>query len=56
MTLRAVGRVTSLGITLEVAQMQTILAGDTVVVNFTEGHEHSFSIAKPIDACLEGAG
>ena len=37
---------------LEVAQMQSILAGELVEVVFTDGHEHSFPIQKPEDACL----
>lgn len=42
-------------ITLAVTQMQAILAGETVIVEFTEGHEHSVTIVKPGGACLEGA-
>ncbi len=40
-------------IRLEVTDLATILAGDPVMLTFTEGHEHSFTIVKPIDACLE---
>jgi hypothetical protein len=39
-------------IRLEVADLGALLAGDPVTVTFTEGHEHSFTIVKPIDACL----
>ena len=37
---------------LDVAQMQSILAGEQVDVIFTDGHEHSFPIQKPEDACV----
>ncbi len=37
---------------LEVAQMQSILAGELVELIFTDGHEHSFPIQKPEDACV----
>jgi len=39
-------------IRLEVADLATIAAGDPVVIEFTEGHAHSFTIVKPVDACL----
>lgn len=38
-------------IRLEVAQLQAILSGETVEVAFTEGHEHTFPITKPDEAC-----
>jgi hypothetical protein len=41
-------------IRLEVAQLQAIHAGQTVEVEFTEGHGHSFSITKPDEACKTG--
>lgn len=37
---------------LEVAQMQSILAGERIAVVFTDAHEHSFPIQKPDDACV----
>lgn len=39
-------------IRLEVADLQAVLAGMPVTVLFTEGHEHSFTIVKPAEACL----
>ena len=38
---------------LSVADQQLVLAGMTVEVQFTEGHEHFFSITKPEDACTD---
>jgi hypothetical protein len=37
---------------LDVAQMHSILVGDRVEVLFTDGHEHSFAIQKPDEACI----
>jgi len=39
-------------IRIEVADLEAIVAGDSVTLTFTEGHEHSFTIEKPADACL----
>lgn len=39
-------------IRLEVVDLQNILAGEAVTVTFTDGHEHSFTIVKPADACV----
>ncbi len=36
---------------LSVEELQSILAGMTVELRFTEGHEHFFSITKPTDVC-----
>jgi hypothetical protein len=38
-------------LSLSSAELQMILAGQTVEARFTDGHEHFFSITKPIDAC-----
>jgi hypothetical protein len=39
-------------IRIEVADLEAIVAGDSVTLTFTEGHEHTFTIEKPADACL----
>jgi hypothetical protein len=32
-------------------QLEQIAAGETVTVSFTEGHSHTFNIARPAGAC-----
>jgi hypothetical protein len=41
-------------VVLEAADLSAVAAGETVVIAFTDGHEHTFRIALPAGSCQAG--